>query len=148
IGVMFGNPETTPGGRALKFYASVRIDIRRTASIKDGDKAVGNRTRARVVKNKIAPPFRQAEFDIMFDEGISASGDLLDLAVEEEVVQKSGAWFSFGEVRLGQGRENAKTFIRENRDLFDEIKQLVLEKKGVLTAAAAADEAPEEDSAE
>ncbi|MEM6460005.1 MAG: DNA recombination/repair protein RecA, partial [Planctomycetota bacterium] len=147
IGVMFGNPETTPGGRALKFYASVRIDIRRTASIKDGDKAVGNRTRARVVKNKIAPPFRQAEFDIMFDEGISASGDLLDLAVEEEVVQKSGAWFSFGEVRLGQGRENAKTFIRENRDLFDEIKQLVLEKKGVLTTAPA-DEEPAEDAAE
>ncbi|MBB6428463.1 recombination protein RecA [Algisphaera agarilytica] len=132
IGVMFGNPETTPGGRALKFYSSVRIDIRRTASIKDGDKAVGNRTRARVVKNKIAPPFRQAEFDIMFNEGISASGDLLDMAVEEEVVQKSGAWFSFGEVRLGQGRENSKTFIRENKDLFDEIKKLVLEKKGVI----------------
>ncbi len=132
IGVMFGNPETTPGGRALKFYASVRIDIRRTASIKDGDKAVGNRTRARVVKNKIAPPFRQAEFDIMFDEGISASGDLIDMAVEEEVVQKSGAWFSFGEVRLGQGRENSKTFIRENEDLFAEIKKLVMEKKGVL----------------
>lgn len=131
IGVMFGNPETTPGGRALKFYASVRIDIRRTASIKDGDKAVGNRTRARVVKNKIAPPFRQAEFDIMFDEGISASGDLIDLAVEEDVVQKSGAWFSFGEVRLGQGRENSKQFIRENKDLFQEIKTLVLQAKGV-----------------
>ena len=131
IGVMFGNPETTPGGRALKFYSSVRIDIRRTASIKDGDKAVGNRTRARVVKNKVAPPFRQAEFDIMFDEGISASGDLIDLAVEEGIVQKSGAWFSFGEVRLGQGRENAKTFIRENTDLFAEIRQLVLDKMGV-----------------
>ncbi|MEM1108440.1 MAG: recombinase RecA, partial [Planctomycetota bacterium] len=141
IGVMFGNPETTPGGRALKFYASVRIDIRRTASIKDGDKAVGNRTRARVVKNKIAPPFRQAEFDIMFNEGISASGDLLDMAVEEDVVQKSGAWFSFGEVRLGQGRENSKTFIRENEDLFNEIKKLVLEKKGVLPVG----ELPEED---
>jgi recombination protein RecA len=144
IGVMFGNPETTPGGRALKFYSSIRIDIRRTASIKDGDKAVGNRTRARVVKNKIAPPFRQAEFDIMFDEGISASGDLLDLAVEEDVVQKSGAWFSFGEVRLGQGRENAKQFIRENQDLFDEIKSLVLQAKGV-TAAPAADEASDSD---
>ena len=131
IGVMFGNPETTPGGRALKFYASVRVDIRRTASIKEGDQAVGNRTRARVVKNKIAPPFRQAEFDIMFNEGISASGDLLDLAVEEEVVNKSGAWFSFGETRLGQGRENSKTFLRENPDLFKEIQEKVLEKKGL-----------------
>lgn len=145
IGVMFGNPETTPGGRALKFYASVRIDIRRTASIKDGDKAVGNRTRARVVKNKVAPPFRQAEFDIMFDEGISASGDLIDMGVEEGVVQKSGAWFSFGEVRLGQGRENAKTFIRENEDLFNEIRQLVLEKKGVLGKPAAAPEGDDAD---
>ena len=148
IGVMFGNPETTPGGRALKFYASVRVDIRRTASIKDGDKAIGNRTRARVVKNKIAPPFRQAEFDIMFDEGISASGDLIDLAVEEEVVQKSGAWFSFGEVRLGQGRENSKTFIRENPDLFAEIKRLVLEKKGVTTGKAAAEGESESDDSD
>ncbi|MEM9752817.1 MAG: recombinase RecA [Planctomycetota bacterium] len=131
IGVMFGNPETTPGGRALKFYSSVRIDIRRTASIKDGDQAVGNRTRAKVVKNKIAPPFKQAEFDIMFNEGISASGDLVDLGVAEGVVQKSGAWFSFGEVRLGQGREKAKEFIRENPDLAAEIKRLVLEAKGV-----------------
>ena len=144
IGVMFGNPETTPGGRALKFYSSVRIDIRRTASIKDGDTAVGNRTRAKVVKNKIAPPFRQAEFDIMFNEGISASGDLIDLGVEEGVVQKSGAWFSFGEVRLGQGRENAKQFIRENTDLFAEIKQQVLEKKGVADPAAAADNADDD----
>jgi recombination protein RecA len=143
IGVMFGNPETTPGGRALKFYSSVRIDIRRTASIKDGDKAVGNRTRARVVKNKVAPPFRQAEFDIMFDEGISASGDLIDLAVEEGVVQKSGAWFSFGEVRLGQGRENAKTFIRENTDLFDEIRGLVLDKMGVSKKVIDEEEAEE-----
>ena len=141
IGVMFGNPETTPGGRALKFYSSVRIDIRRTATIKDGDVAVGNRTRAKVVKNKIAPPFRQAEFDIMFDEGISASGDLIDLAVEENVVQKSGSWFSFGEVRLGQGRENSKQFIRENADLFAEIKRLVLESKGVTDPADPADPA-------
>jgi len=146
IGVMFGNPETTPGGRALKFYSSVRIDIRRTASIKDGDRAVGNRTRARVVKNKTAPPFRQAEFDIMFDEGISASGDLIDLAVEEGVVQKSGAWFSFGEVRLGQGRENAKTFIRENEDLFAEIRQLVMEAKGVVPKADAGEEAGDADA--
>ena len=136
IGVMFGNPETTPGGRALKFYASVRIDIRRTAAIKDGDQNVGNRTRARVVKNKIAPPFRDAEFDIMFDEGISASGDLLDLAVDTAVVTKSGAWFNFGETRLGQGRENAKAFLRENLDLFDEIKTKVLDAKGIGQAPA------------
>ncbi|WP_083855248.1 recombinase RecA [Phycisphaera mikurensis] len=135
IGVMFGSPETTPGGRALKFYSSVRLDIRRIATIKDGDTAVGNRTRVKVVKNKIAPPFKQAEFDIMFNEGISASGDLIDMAVEENVVQKSGAWFSFGETRLGQGRENSKTFIRENPDLFAEIKRLVLESKGVVVAA-------------
>jgi len=132
IGVMFGNPETTPGGRALKFYSSVRIDIRRTASIKDGDTAIGNRARAKVVKNKIAPPFRLAEFDIMFNEGISATGDLLDLAVEVDVVGKSGSWFNYGDVRLGQGRENAKQFLKENPDLFDEIKHKVLESKGVL----------------
>jgi recombination protein RecA len=131
IGVMFGNPETTPGGRALKFYASVRIDIRRTGSIKEGEITVGNRTRARVVKNKVAPPFRDAEFDIMFNEGISATGDLLDLAVTAEVVQKSGAWFNFGDVRLGQGRETAKRFLAENQDLFEEIRKQVLEKKGV-----------------
>ncbi len=131
IGVMFGNPETTPGGRALKFYSSVRLDIRRTGTIKDGDVAVGNRVRVKVVKNKVAPPFRQAEFDIMFDEGISATGDLLDLAVECEVVQKSGAWFSFNEVRLGQGRENSKQFFKDNPDLFEEIKRLVLAAKGI-----------------
>ena len=139
IGVMFGNPETTPGGRALKFYSSVRLDIRRTGSLKEGDTAVGNRVRAKVVKNKIAPPFRQAEFDIMFNEGISAAGDLLDLAVETDVVQKSGAWFSFGEVRLGQGRENAKTFFNENPDLMEEVKNLVLEAKGVASPADSAD---------
>jgi len=132
IGVMFGNPETTPGGRALKFYASVRLDIRRTSTIKDGDTAVGNRVRVRVVKNKVAPPFRQAEFDIMFNEGISATGDLLDLAVECEVVNKSGAWFNYGDVRLGQGRENVKKFFKENEELFEEIKIKVLEAKGVL----------------
>ena len=131
IGVMFGNPETTPGGKALKFYASVRIDIRRTASIKEGDVAVGNRVRAKVVKNKIAPPFRQAEFDIMFNEGISASGDLLDLASELGVIEKSGAWFSYGDVRLGQGRENVKQFIKDNPDLAEEVRAKVLEHKGV-----------------
>jgi recombination protein RecA len=137
IGVMFGSPETTPGGRALKFYASVRIDIRRTGSIKDGDRAIGNRVRARVVKNKIAPPFRDAEFDIMFDEGISTSGDLLDLAVIDNVIQKSGAWFSYGEVRLGQGRENSKVFLRENPDLFEEIRQKVLDVRGINPSAPA-----------
>ena len=131
IGVMFGSPETTPGGRALKFYASIRLDIRRIGSIKEGDVAVGNRVRARVVKNKTAPPFRDAEFDIMFDEGISSTGDLLDLAVDCEVVQKSGAWFNYGELRLGQGRENVKRFIKDNADLFDEIKQKVLIAKGI-----------------
>jgi recombination protein RecA len=147
IGVMFGNPETTPGGRALKFYASVRLDIRRTSTIKEGDVSVGNRVRARVVKNKVAPPFRQAEFDIMFNEGISATGDLLDLAVESDVVSKSGAWFNYGDVRLGQGRENVKTFLKENEELFEEIKAKVLEVKGVNPVAGGfdEDEAPAED---
>ncbi len=131
IGVMFGSPETTPGGRALKFYASVRIDIRRISSIKEADVAVGNRVRARVVKNKVAPPFRESEFDIMFNEGISTSGDLLDMAVEAKVIDKSGAWFNYGDVRVGQGRENAKRFLKENPELFEEIR------RGVLAARAA-----------
>ncbi len=131
IGVMFGSPETTPGGRALKFYSSVRIDIRRTGAIKEGDVSVGNRVRARVVKNKVAPPFRDAEFDIMFDEGISIAGDLLDLAVAEGVVDKSGAWFSYGDVRLGQGRENAKRFLRENPPLMAEIREQVKQARGL-----------------
>ncbi|MBX3322806.1 MAG: recombinase RecA [Phycisphaeraceae bacterium] len=129
IGVMFGSPETTPGGRALKFYSSIRIDIRRTGSIKEGEETVGNRTRARVVKNKVAPPFRQAEFDIMFNEGISLTGDMIDLAVECEICQKSGAWFSYGDVRLGQGRENSKKFLAENPELMAEIRRAVLELK-------------------
>ena len=132
IGVMFGSPETTPGGRALKFYASVRIDIRRIGAIKDGDRSIGNRVRARVVKNKIAPPFRDAEFDIMFDEGISASGDLLDLAVADGVIAKSGAWFSYGDLRLGHGRENAKVFLRDNADLCGEVRKAVLVKRGLI----------------
>jgi recombination protein RecA len=136
IGVMFGNPETTTGGRALKFYSSVRIDIRRTGSIKDGETAIGNRIRARVVKNKIAPPFRQAEFDIMFNEGISATGDLVDLGVENNIIQKSGAWFSYGQTRLGQGRENVKTFLKDNPDLFEELRHKVLEARGVPQAAS------------
>lgn len=131
IGVMFGNPETTPGGRALKFYASVRIDIRRTASIKEGDTTVGSRVRAKVVKNKVAPPFRDAEFDIMFEDGISYAGDLLDLATACQVIEKSGAWFTYGEIRLGQGRENAKRYLKENPDLFEEIKAKVLARKTI-----------------
>ena len=127
IGVMFGSPETTTGGRALKFYASVRIDVRRTGAIKEGDVTIGSRTRARVVKNKVAPPFRDAEFDIMYTEGISEAGDLIDLSVDSKVVQKSGAWFSYGDIRLGQGREVAKQFLKDNADLFKEIRQKVLE---------------------
>ncbi len=129
IGVMFGNPETTSGGRALKFYSSVRVDIRRISTIKDGTEAIGNRVRARIVKNKIAPPFREAEFDIMFNGGISYEGDLIDLGVAEEVVQKSGAWLNYGKMRLGQGRENAKKFLVENKDLCEEIKTKILQAK-------------------
>jgi recombination protein RecA len=132
IGVMFGNPETTTGGRALKFYSSVRIDIRRIATIKDNSGAIGSRTRARVVKNKIAPPFRDAEFDIMFDRGISYEGDLIDLGINNEIVEKSGAWINYGGVRLGQGRENAKAYLIENPQLCDEIKQKVLVAKGMV----------------
>jgi recombination protein RecA len=137
IGVMFGSPETTPGGRALKFYSSVRIDVRRTGSIKEGEVAVGNRTRARVVKNKIAPPFRDAEFDIMFDGGISYEGDLLDLGVLTNVVDKSGAWFNYKSTRLGQGRENSKNFLKENPDLAKEIRAAVLDAKGLVRGAQA-----------
>ncbi len=133
IGVMFGSPETTTGGRALKFYSSIRIDVRRISSIKDGDVNTGNRVRARIVKNKLAPPFRDAEFEIMFAEGISATGDLLDLAVEDKVIDKAGSWFSYGETRLGQGRENVKVFLKDNPDIFDEIKHHVLVARGVIT---------------
>lgn len=131
IGVMFGNPETTPGGRALKFYSSIRLDVRRIGTIKDDDVAIGSRVRARVVKNKIAPPFRESEFDIMFDSGISYEGDLIDLAVGCEIIQKSGAWLNYGDVRLGQGRENAKKYLIENKDLCEEIKDKVLVAKGL-----------------
>ena len=136
IGVMFGSPETTTGGRALKFYASIRIDIRRISAIKDGEQNVGNRVRARVVKNKLAPPFREAEFDIMFDEGISTTGDLLDLAINDKVIDKSGAWFSYGEVRLGQGRENVKKFLRDNAELADEVRREVLKLHAANPGAA------------
>jgi recombination protein RecA len=137
IGVMFGNPETTTGGRALKFYASVRIDIRRIAAIKDGDVVSGARARVKVVKNKVAAPFRQAEFDIDYGEGISRSGELVDMGVDHKLVTKSGAWYSYGDVRIGQGRENAKQFLRENPDLADEIEALLREKVGLKPVAAA-----------
>jgi recombination protein RecA len=131
IGVMFGNPETTTGGRALKFYASVRLDIRRIASIKDGDVVVGGRTRVKVVKNKVAPPFREAEFDVMYGEGISKTGDLLDLAVDKRIVEKSGAWFAYGGERLGQGRENAKQFLKDNPDVYRTIEDRVRRDLGL-----------------
>jgi recombination protein RecA len=135
IGVMFGNPETTTGGRALKFYASVRIDIRRIASIKDGDSVVGGRTRVKVVKNKVAPPFREAEFDVMYGEGISREGDLLDLAVERRIIEKSGTWFAYGGERLGQGRENAKAFLRDNPEIFQKIDERVRKELGLTREA-------------
>jgi len=131
IGVMFGNPETTTGGRALKFYSSVRLEIRRMSAIKDGDAVVGNRTKVKVVKNKVAPPFKEAEFDIMYGEGISKEGDLLDLAVEKKIVDKSGAWFSFQGERLGQGRENSKTRLKNDPDLARTIEQRVREALGI-----------------
>ena len=132
IGVMFGNPETTPGGKALKFYSSVRVDLRRVTTLKDANNAIGSRVRARVVKNKIAPPFRDAEFDIMFDSGISYEGDLIDLAQTCDIIQKSGAWLNYGDIRLGQGRENAKKFLVDNRELCEEIKNKVLMAKGLI----------------
>jgi recombination protein RecA len=131
IGVMFGSPETTPGGRALKFYSSVRIDIRRIESIKDGVEVVGNRTRCKIVKNKVAPPFRQAEFDIMYGKGISREGSLLDVGVEQGIVKKSGAWFTYDGEQLGQGRENAKNFLHENPELMVEISEKVRVKLGL-----------------
>ena len=135
---MFGNPETTTGGRALKFYASVRIDIRRIAAIKDGDQVIGGRTRVKVVKNKMAPPFREAEFDIMYGEGISREGDLLDLAVEKRIVEKSGAWFAYGGDRLGQGRENAKVFLKENIAVRQAIEDRVRKELGLIREAEVA----------
>ena len=136
IGVMFGNPETTTGGRALKFYASVRIDIRRIGAIKDGDQVVGGRTRVKIVKNKVAPPFREAEFDVMYGEGISREGDLLDLAVDKKIVDKSGTWFAFAGERLGQGRENAKQFLKENPDTFKTIEERVRKELGMVAPEA------------
>jgi recombination protein RecA len=135
IGVMFGNPETTTGGRALKFYSSVRIDIRRIGAIKDGDAVVGGRTRVKVVKNKVAPPFREAEFDVMYGEGISREGDLLDLAVDRKIVEKSGTWFAFGGERLGQGRENVKQFLKDNPATFKVIEERVRRELGMAREA-------------
>ena len=143
IGVMFGNPETTTGGRALKFYSSMRIDIRRIAAIKDGDNVVGSRTKVKIVKNKVAAPFREAEFDIMYGEGISKEGDMLDLAVDRNIVEKSGAWYSFGGERIGQGRENTKTFLKENKDIAAKIELAVRKALGLdRTAATAPPEPP------
>jgi recombination protein RecA len=135
IGVMFGNPETTTGGRALKFYSSVRLDLRRIGSVKDGEVIVGNRVKAKVVKNKVAAPFRMAEFDILYEEGISREGELVDLAVDHRVIQKSGAWFSYGDQRLGQGRENARLYLKNNTDLRDEIEVKMREALGLSAPA-------------
>jgi recombination protein RecA len=141
IGVMFGNPETTTGGRALKFYSSVRVDIRRIAAIKEGDAVVGNRTKVKIVKNKVAAPFREAEFDILYGEGISREGDVLDLAVAHNIVEKSGAWYSYSGERIGQGRENTRNFLKENRDTFAKMDGEVRKKLGIGAAAKA--EVPE-----
>jgi recombination protein RecA len=135
IGVMFGNPETTTGGRALKFYASMRVDIRRIQSIKDGDRVVGSRTRAKVVKNKVAAPFREAEFDILYGEGISREGDLLDLGVDKGIIEKNGTWLSFGGERMGQGRENARVFLKENTDIREKIESALRKKMEIPGAS-------------
>jgi recombination protein RecA len=143
IGVMFGNPETTPGGRALKFYSSCRIDVRRIGQLKEGEEVVGQRVRAKVVKNKVAPPFRVAEFDMMHTHGISYEGDVLDLAVAQRIVGRSGAWFKYGETYLGQGKEKARAFLLENPTVTEEIKTKVLTAgAGVPLAAAGSDESP------
>jgi recombination protein RecA len=137
IGVMFGNPETTSGGLALKFYSSVRLDIRKVTGVKDGDETIGSRVKVRVVKNKVAPPFKHTEFDLMHDHGISREGDLLDLGLEDKIIDKSGAWISYGDLRLGQGRENAKQYLRDNPNLVEEITRKVLEKRGLVTVPTA-----------
>jgi recombination protein RecA len=150
IGVMFGNPETTTGGNALKFYASIRLEIRRIGSIKDRDEVTGNQTRVKVVKNKLAPPFRQVDFDIMYGEGISKVGELIDLGVKAGVVEKSGAWFSYDSQRIGQGRENAKQFLREHAEVADAIERKVREQSGAVAGAmmASALEGDEAEAAE
>jgi len=144
IGVSFGNPETTPGGRALKFYSAVRIDVRRIGRIKDGDATVGNRTKATVVKSKVAAPFKKAEFDIMFGKGISREGDLIDLGMEHGVVEKSGSWYAYGQTRLGQGRENSKAFLESTPEIADEIERSILEKAGLADIRGRKDAADDE----
>jgi recombination protein RecA len=145
VGVMFGNPETTTGGRALKFYASVRLDVRRVESLKQGGDVVGNHTRVKIVKNKVAPPFKQAEFDIMFGKGISREADILDLAANLGIVQKSGAWYAYLGEKIGQGRENAKQYLSENVDTMNEIETKVREAYGLITASEAAGDAEGKD---
>lgn len=145
VGVMFGNPETTPGGRALKFYASVRMDVRRIDSIKQGESIMGNRTRVKIIKNKVAPPFRQAEFDIMYNEGISKQGNIVDVGVKEEIIQKSGAWFSYGDIRLGQGRENAKQYLKENPEVALEIENKIRSKYNLPLSTLATEVAVDEE---
>ncbi len=145
IGVMFGNPETTPGGRALKFYASVRLDIRRIGAVKDGSDVVGNRTRVKVVKNKVAPPFKQAEFDIIYNHGISQEGEIIDLASDLSILEKSGTWYSFDGERLGQGRENVRLFLTEHTDIKEAVRTRIKEQMGLLHMKASDEEAPGED---
>jgi recombination protein RecA len=136
IGIMFGNPETTTGGNALKFYSSVRLDIRRIASIKQGQEVIGSRTKVRVVKNKVAPPFKEVEFDLIHGEGISREGDVLDLAVDKNIVEKSGTWYAYGGQRIGQGRENAKQFLKENPKVLDQMEKEVLENFRIAKAGS------------
>jgi recombination protein RecA len=145
IGVMYGSPETTSGGNALKFYASVRLDIRRIGAIKERDEVVGNQTRVKVVKNKLAPPFKQVEFDIMYGEGVSKVGELIDLGVKANVVEKSGAWFSYDSQRIGQGRENAKQFLKDNPDIAARIEAAVRQNSGIVAEAIMAGEEKDED---
>jgi len=147
IGVMFGSPETTSGGRALKFYASLRMDIRRIGAIKDGTDLIGNRTRVKVVKNKCAPPFRQAEFDILYNQGISHESLLIDIGVEENIIEKSGSWYSFGDLRLGQGKENTRDFLVENPDVLEKVDNLVCSRLGLVEESGTATEEKEQDSA-
>ena len=148
IGVMFGNPETTSGGNALKFYASVRLDIRRIGAIKDHDEIVGNQTRVKVVKNKVAPPFKTVEFDIMYGQGISKTGELLDLGVKAGLVEKSGTWFSYGETRVGQGRENSKTFLKDNPEIAATIEQAIRANAGLVSEAMLTDSEPPKETDE